>query len=108
MASNTFKVVRCSNTSYNGLINDGEVSFERSATTSQQNKKLGNVYYDTTSVIPRIATINSITFGHDLKMNRSATALYKTISKTRLYVNGTAKSNEQSSSAVGNTWIGFG
>lgn len=108
MASNTFKVVRCSNTSYNGLINDGEVSFERSATTSQQNKKLGNVYYDTTGTIPRIATISKITFGHDLKMSRSATALYKTISKTRLYVNGTAKSSEQSSSAVGNTWIGFG
>lgn len=108
MASNTFKVVRCSNTSYNGLINDGEVSFERSGTISQESKSLGNVYYDTTGVIPRIATISKITFGHDLRQSRSATALYKTISKTRLYVNGKAKSSEQSSSAVGNTWIGFG
>lgn len=108
MASNTFKVVRCSNTSYNALINDGEYSTERSATSSVATIDLGKVYYDTTGTIPRIATINSITFGHDLKMNRSATALYKTISKTRLYVNGTSKSNEESSSAVGNTWIGFG
>ena len=108
MASNTFKVVRCSNTSYNALINDGEYSTERSASSSVSTKDLGKVYYDTTGTIPRIATINSITFGHDLKMNRSATSLYKTISKTRLYVNGTSKSNEESSSAVGNTWIGFG
>lgn len=108
MASNTFYVTRCSNTSYNGLKNGGEVSFERSAATSTSTKDLGKVYFTTSGTIPRIATINKINFGHDLRMNRKSTALYKTISKTRLYVNGASKSSEQSSSAVGDTWIGFG
>lgn len=107
MASNTFYVTSCSDTSYNGLKNGGEVSFERSAETSTATKNLGKVYFTTSGTIPRVATISKIHFGHQLRMNRKATALYKTISKTRLYVNGTSKSGEQSSSAVGDTWIGF-
>ena len=107
MATHSFYATSCTNSTYNGLLNGGEKSWSRSASTSVNTYDLGYFVYNMSSIrstIPSVATIHSVEFHMDIKQSRSATALYHTQLKSQLYVGSTAKSSENTSPDVGNSY----
>lgn len=107
MATNTFYATSCTNSTYNGLLNGGEDSWSRSSGTSTSTYDLGYFIYNMSSIrstIPSVATIHSVEFHMDIKQSRSATTLYHTQLKSQLFVGSTAKSSENTSPDVGNSW----
>ena len=107
MATHSFYATSCTNSTYNGLLNGGEKSWSRSASTSVNTLDLGYFVYNMSSIrstIPSVATIHSVEFHMDIKQSRSATALYHTQLKSQLYVGSTAKSSENTSPDVGNSY----
>lgn len=102
MASNTFYATSASNTSYNSLLNGGEQSWSRSASSSVSSMDLGYFTYNMSSIrstIPSVATINSVTFSIQIKQNRF-TSLYSTSVEAQLFIGSTSKSNNNVSGTV--------
>lgn len=108
MASNTFYATSCTNSSYNGMLNGGEDTCDRSSSTfSWTESNLGNFTFNMTSIrstIPAVATISSVNLSVQMKMSRSSTSLYESSVKLQLFVGGTAKSDLYTSGKVGNSY----
>ena len=107
MASNTFYATACTNSSVNGLLNGGEDSWDRSATTSWNVLNLGYFTYNMNSIrntIPSVAKINSVEFSIDIKQSRSNGSLYQTSIESQLFVGNTAKSDKFTSGTVTNSY----
>lgn len=108
MASNTFYATSCTNSSYNGMLNGGEDTCNRSSSTfSWTESNLGNFTFNMTSIrstIPAVATISSVNLSVQMKMSRSNTTLYESSVKLQLFVGGTAKSDLYTSGKVGKSY----
>ena len=104
MASNTFYASSMSNTTYNALKNGGEYSKERSASLSVDRLDLGYANFVTSGTIPQTATINSVTMSAQIKQNRTNTSLYQTSIEEQLYVGSTAKSSNNISDIVADSY----
>lgn len=107
MASNTFYATSNTNSSVNGLLNGGEDSWGRSLVYSVNTLDLGYFTYNMSSIrstIPKVATINSVTFSIQFKQSRSSTSLYQSSLQSQLFVGGTSKSSNNTSSNIGNSY----
>jgi uncharacterized protein YjdB len=107
MASNTFYATSGTNSSVSGLLNGGEDSWGRSATTSIKTIDLGYFTYNMSSIrstIPKVATISSVKFSIQIRQSRSSTSLYQTSIESQLFVGSTAKSSNNVSGTVGNSY----
>lgn len=108
MASNTFYATSCTNSSYNGMLNGGEDTCNRSSSTwGWTESNLGNFTFNMSSIrstIPAVATISSVNLSVQMKMSRSNTTLYESSVKLQLFVGGTAKSDLYTSGKVGNSY----
>lgn len=107
MASNTFYATSGTNSSVNGLLNGGEASWDRSATTSQKSIDLGLFTYNMSSIrstIPAVATISKVTYSIQFKQSRSATSLYNSKIQSQLFCNGSARSGVNVSGEVANSY----
>lgn len=107
MASNTFYATSTTNTSQNGLLNGGEDSWGRSATTSDKTIDLGYFTYNMTSIrstIPKVATISKVTYSIQFKQSRSSTSLYQSKFDCQLFIGSTSKSANNNTGTVGNSY----
>ena len=103
MASNTFYATSGTNSSVNGLLNGGEDSWGRSATTSWKDLDLGLFTYNMSSIrstIPAVATISSVSFSIQIRQSRSNATLYQTSVYAQLFANGASKSDKNLSGTV--------
>ena len=107
MASNTFYATSVSDSSFNGLLNGGEMSWERAAKTSWQVFSMGVFTYNMSAIrstIPAVATISSITYSIQIKQSRSTTSVYETSCEGQLRLNGVNKSDNNTSGKVSNSY----
>jgi uncharacterized protein YjdB len=107
MASNTFYATSTTNSSQNGLLNGGEDSWGRSVTTSDKTIDLGYFTYNMSSIrstIPKVATISKVTYSIQFKQSRSSTSLYKSNFDCQLFIDSTAKSANNNTGNVGNSY----
>ena len=107
MASNTFYATSGTNSSVNGLLNGGEASWDRSATTSQKSLDLGLFTYNMSSIrstIPAVATISKVNYSIQFKQSRSATSLYNSKIQSQLFCNSSARSGVNTSGEVANSY----
>ena len=107
MASNTFYATSCSDSSFNGLLNGGEMSWSRAAKLSWQTYSMGVFTFNMSSIrstIPAVATISSITYSIQIKQSRSTTSVYETSMEGQLRLNGVNKSDLNTSGKVSNSY----
>ena len=107
MASNTFYATSTTNSSQNGLLNGGEDSWGRSATTSDKTIDIGYFTYNMSSIrstIPSVATISSVSFSIQFRQSRSNTSLYKSSLDCQLFVGSTSKSSNNNTGDVNNNY----
>ena len=107
MASNTFYATSTTNSSQNGLLNGGEDSWGRSATTSDKTIDIGYFTYNMSSIrstIPSVATISSVSFSIQFRQSRSSTSLYKSSLDCQLFVGSTSKSSNNNTGNVNNSY----
>lgn len=107
MASNTFYGVSNTNTSNNGVLNGGEMSWERSAKTSWNEYEIGWITFNMSSIrstIPAVATISSVTASIQIKQSRSTTSVYETSCRMQMHSGTTAKSENYTSGKVSNSY----
>ena len=107
MASNTFYAKINTNSSNQGVLNGGEMSWERSAKTSWDEYEIGWCTFDTTGIrntIPAVATISSVTASIQIKQSRSTTSIYETSCRIQLHCNNVVKSEDYTSGKVGNSY----
>ena len=107
MASNTFYATSTTDSSFNGLLNGGEMSWERSAKTSWQTFSMGVFTFNMSSIrstIPAVATISSISYSIQIKQSRSTTSVYETSMEGQLRLNGVNKSDLNTSGKVSNSY----
>ena len=105
MASNTFYAT--SATANTGLLNGGEMSWERSSSLSWKSFDMGYFTYNMSSIrstIPAVATISSVTMSVQIKQSRSTTSVYETSIDCQLFVGSTAKSDRNTSGKVSNSY----
>ena len=107
MASNTFYATSTSDSSFNGLLNGGEMSWSRAAKLSWQTYSMGVFTFNMSSIrstIPAVATISSITYSIQIKQSRSTTSVYETSVEGQLRLNGVNKSDLNTSGKVSNSY----
>ena len=107
MASNTFYGVSNTNSSNNGVLNGGEMSWERAAKTSWNEYEIGWITFNMSSIrstIPAVATISSVTASIQIKQSRSTTSVYETSCRMHMYSGSTAKSEDYTSGKVSNSY----
>lgn len=107
MASNTFYAKINTNSSNQGVLNGGEMSWERASKLSWTEYEIGWCTFDTTGIrntIPAVATISSVTASIQIKQSRSTTSVYETSCRMQLHCNNAVKSEDHTSGKVSNSY----
>ena len=107
MASNTFYAKINTNSSNQGVLNGGEMSWERASKLSWTEYEIGWCTFDTTGIrntIPAVATISSVTASIQIKQSRSTTSVYETSCRMQLHCNNAVKSEDYTSGKVSNSY----